>query len=78
MISFAVRHIFIVVLGQFKVHMTFASHENILKMMKNGLNNLFTAKLLFKNSIDTREKLRLNLHSLSVSELLEYGRMWFS
>jgi hypothetical protein len=31
---------------------------------------------LFKNSIDTREKLRLNLHSLSVSvsELLEYGR----
>ena len=27
-----------------------------------------------KNSIDTREKLRLNLHSLSVSELLEYGR----
>jgi hypothetical protein len=26
-------------------------------------------------SIDTREKLRLNLHSLSVSELLEYGRM---
>ena len=29
---------------------------------------------LFKNSIDTQEKLRLNLHSLSVSELLEYGR----
>ena len=31
---------------------------------------------LFKNSNDTREKLRLNLHSLSVSvsELLEYGR----
>ena len=29
---------------------------------------------LFKNSIDTREKLRLNLHSLSVSELLEYWR----
>ena len=31
---------------------------------------------LFKNSTDTREKLRLNLHSLSVSvsELLEYGR----
>jgi hypothetical protein len=29
---------------------------------------------LFKNSIDTHEKLRLNLHSLSVSELLEYGR----
>jgi hypothetical protein len=29
---------------------------------------------LFKNSIDTEEKLRLNLHSLSVSELLEYGR----
>ena len=28
---------------------------------------------LFKNSIDTQEKLRLNLHSLSVSELLEYG-----
>ena len=28
---------------------------------------------LFKNSIDTEEKLRLNLHSLSVSELLEYG-----
>jgi hypothetical protein len=27
---------------------------------------------LFKNSIDTREKLRLNFHSLSVSELLEY------
>ena len=29
---------------------------------------------LFKNSNDTREKLRLNFHSLSVSELLEYGR----
>jgi hypothetical protein len=31
---------------------------------------------LFKNSIDIQEKLRLNLHSLSVSvsELLEYGR----
>jgi hypothetical protein len=29
---------------------------------------------LFKNSIDTQEKVRLNLHSLSVSELLEYGR----
>ena len=29
---------------------------------------------LFKNSFDTEEKLRLNLHSLSVSELLEYGR----
>jgi hypothetical protein len=32
---------------------------------------------LFKNSIDTQGKLRLNLHSLSVSELLEYGR-WSS
>ena len=32
---------------------------------------------LFKNSIDTQEKLRLNLYSLSVSvsELLEYRRM---
>jgi hypothetical protein len=31
---------------------------------------------LFKNSYVTQEKLRLNLHSLSVSvsELLEYGR----
>ena len=29
---------------------------------------------LFKNSIDTQEKLRLNFHSLSVSVLLEYGR----
>jgi hypothetical protein len=29
---------------------------------------------LFKNSIDTQGKLRLNLHSLSVSELWEYGR----
>jgi hypothetical protein len=29
---------------------------------------------LFKNSNDTRGKLRLNLYSLSVSELLEYGR----
>ena len=29
---------------------------------------------LFKNSIDTQGKLRLNLHSLSVSELLEYRR----
>jgi hypothetical protein len=28
---------------------------------------------LFKNSIDTQEKLRLNLYSLSVSKLLEYG-----
>jgi hypothetical protein len=30
---------------------------------------------LFKNSIDTQGKLRLNLHSLSVSELLEYRDM---
>jgi hypothetical protein len=31
---------------------------------------------LFRNSIDTQEKLKLNLHSLSasMSELLEYGR----
>jgi hypothetical protein len=29
---------------------------------------------LFKKSNDTREKLRLNFHSLSVSELLECGR----
>jgi hypothetical protein len=29
---------------------------------------------LFKNSIYFQGKLRLNLHSLSVSELLEYGR----
>ena len=29
---------------------------------------------LFKNSTDTQEKLRLNLHLLSVSEVLEYGR----
>jgi energy-converting hydrogenase Eha subunit B len=30
---------------------------------------------LFQNSIDTQGKLRLNLHSLSVSELLEYRRI---
>jgi sensor c-di-GMP phosphodiesterase-like protein len=29
---------------------------------------------LFKNSNDTQEKLRLNHHSLSASELLKYGR----
>jgi hypothetical protein len=29
---------------------------------------------LFKNRTDTQGKLRLNLHSLSVNELLEYGR----
>ena len=35
-----------------------------------------TSLQLFKNSIDTQEKLRLNLHSLSVSvsELSEYWR----
>ena len=33
---------------------------------------------LFKNRIDTQEKLRLNLHSLSVSELLECGRKCFT
>ena len=40
---------------------------------------LLTLQLL-KNSIDTQEKLRLNLHSLSVSvsELLEYGRKTLS
>jgi hypothetical protein len=32
---------------------------------------------LFKNSTDTQGKLRLNLHSLSVSELLEYRRYTF-
>jgi hypothetical protein len=31
---------------------------------------------LFKNSIDTQGKLRLNLLSVSVSELLEYRRMF--
>ena len=35
---------------------------------------LLTLQLSVKNSFDTEEKLRLNLHSLSVSELLEYGR----
>jgi hypothetical protein len=30
---------------------------------------------LFKNSIDTQGKLKLNLHSLSVSELSEYRRL---
>ena len=30
---------------------------------------------LFKNSIDMQGKLRLNLHSLSVSEILEYRLM---
>jgi hypothetical protein len=43
-----------------------------------GLVSYLTMWLLalqiFKNSIDTQEKVRLNLHSLSVSELLEYGR----
>jgi hypothetical protein len=33
---------------------------------------------LFKNNSGTQEKLRLNLHSLSVSELLEYGRKTFN
>jgi hypothetical protein len=33
---------------------------------------------LFKNSFDTQEKLRLNLRSVSVSELLEYGRKFLS
>ena len=33
---------------------------------------------LFENSNDTREKLRLvNFHSLSVSELLQYGHQCF-
>jgi hypothetical protein len=32
---------------------------------------------VFKNSTDTQEKLRLNLYSLSVSELLEYGRLFY-
>jgi hypothetical protein len=47
-----------------------------------GLVSYFTMWLLtlqlFKNSIDTQEKFRLNLYSLSasVSELLEYGRMY--
>jgi hypothetical protein len=36
---------------------------------------LLTLLQLFKNSIDTQGKLRLNLHSLSASELLEYRRM---
>jgi hypothetical protein len=33
---------------------------------------------LFKNSIDPQGKLKLNLHSLSVSVLLEYRRLSFS
>jgi hypothetical protein len=43
-----------------------------------GLVSYLTMRLLtlqlFKNSADTQEKLRLNLHSLSVSELSEYRR----
>jgi hypothetical protein len=41
---------------------------------------LLTLVQLFKNSIDTPAKLRLNFHSMSVSELLEYGRKtcWFN
>ena len=47
-----------------------------------GLVPYLTMRLLtlqlFKNSTDTQEKLRLNLHSLSESELLEYRRKrWF-
>jgi hypothetical protein len=33
---------------------------------------------LLENSNDSREKLRFNFHSLSVSELLEYGRSYLS
>jgi hypothetical protein len=43
-----------------------------------GLVSYLTMRLLtlqlFKNSADTQEKLRLNLHSLSVSKLSEYRR----
>jgi hypothetical protein len=31
-------------------------------------------KKLFKNSIDTQEMLGLNIHSINVSDLLEYRR----
>jgi hypothetical protein len=43
--------------------------------MENSANRLLTLQL-FKNSIGTQEKLRLNLHSLSV--LLEYWRITLS
>jgi hypothetical protein len=33
---------------------------------------------LLENSNDSREKLRFNFHSLSVSELLEYGRSYLN
>ena len=41
------------------------------------IHGMTLALQLFKNSNDTRGKLRLNFHSssVSVSELLEYGRM---
>jgi hypothetical protein len=38
-------------------------------------NSCILTLQLFKNSIYTQEKQRLNLHSLSVSELLEYRRI---
>jgi hypothetical protein len=55
-------------------HCCFWIAGGLVSYLTMGLLNL----QLFKNSIDTQEKLRLNLHSLSVSELLEYGRKFFT
>jgi hypothetical protein len=46
----------------------------IIRALVSYLTMLLLTLPLFKNSIDTQEKLRLNLRSLSVSELLEYRR----
>jgi hypothetical protein len=49
----------------------------LLEELVSYLTSMWLLTLqLFKNSIDTQGKLRLNLHSLSasVSELLEYMR----
>jgi opacity protein-like surface antigen len=53
----------------------FTKRDALSSVYKISMGTTLTPQL-FKNSNDTREKLRLNFHSLSVnaSELLEYGR----
>jgi hypothetical protein len=57
-----------------KVTATFISIKQATKQLQNEWQATWVTPLMGLSN-DTREKLRLNFHSMSVSELLEYGRL---
>jgi hypothetical protein len=60
-------------LNEWRFNLSF-SWVSLLFLISWRVSSRIVTLQLFKNSTNTQEKLRLNLHSLSVSELLEYGR----